>query len=95
MVDPTPQSIPRNSNRFLLSDLSCDESGQDLIEYALLAAVLALGAIAGTNNLAAGVANNLNSIANAVTNSIPAPPPSDDDGGHDGDGGDHGGHGHG
>jgi pilus assembly protein Flp/PilA len=87
LVEPIPYFILFESNRSLLSDLSRDESGQDLIEYALLAGVLALGAIAGTNNLAATVANNVNHIANAVTNIFPAAPPADDDEGH--------GHGHG
>ena len=41
----------------LLQNLLLDESGQDLIEYALIAALIALVAIAGLN----GLASNINS----------------------------------
>jgi len=78
LVEPIPTFIPHESNRSLLAGLSGDESGQDLIEYALLAGVLALGAIASTSNLAATVATNVNNIANAVTHIFPASPPADD-----------------
>jgi len=89
-------------NRFLR-----DESGQDLIEYALLAAVVGLGSVAGTQNLASAVANQFNSIQSAVSNSIPAASQGSggessgagsggtgSGGGHRGGGGGHGG-GHG
>ncbi len=36
----------------VLRGLHKDESGQDLIEYALIAALIAFGAIAGMNTLA-------------------------------------------
>ena len=41
----------KNLKRILSSVLS-DESGQDLIEYALVAALIALGATAAMNSLA-------------------------------------------
>src|ERR1700758_1383512 len=49
----------------------CDESGQDLIEYALLAAMVGLTSVSGTKNMAAGVANGFTHISTAVANAIP------------------------
>ncbi len=40
------------STKQLMKNLLNDESGQDLIEYALVAAVIALGAIAAMQGLA-------------------------------------------
>ena len=42
-----------------------DESGQDLTEYALLVALIALGAIVGMNSLAQAISNV---FSNAATN---------------------------
>jgi pilus assembly protein Flp/PilA len=39
----------------VLRELLRDESGQDLIEYALIAALVALAAIAGLTNLASKI----------------------------------------
>jgi pilus assembly protein Flp/PilA len=39
-----------------------DESGQDLIEYALIAAVIALAAVAAMSKLGSGIGNEFNSI---------------------------------
>jgi pilus assembly protein Flp/PilA len=46
-----------NKNRQLLSFLWRDESGQDLIEYALVAMLIALVAITGLNGLASKISN--------------------------------------
>jgi pilus assembly protein Flp/PilA len=46
----------------LLKNLLNDESGQDLIEYALIAALIALVAIAGLN----GLSGKINSEFSAV-----------------------------
>jgi pilus assembly protein Flp/PilA len=46
----------------LLKNLLSDESGQDLIEYALIAALIALVAIAGLN----GLSGKINSEFSAV-----------------------------
>ena len=40
--------------------LLAEESGQDLIEYALVAATIGLGTVAGVNGLAASVAKDMN-----------------------------------
>ena len=52
----------------LASRLAQDESGQDLIEYALLAALLATGAIAGMRVLG----NAISSIFTTVTSNLNA-----------------------
>ena len=43
-----------------------DESGQDLIEYALIAAIVALGAIAAMSQLATDISNQFNAIGNSL-----------------------------
>ena len=43
-----------------------DDCGQDLIEYALIAALVALGAIAAETTLAANISNEFNAIGNSL-----------------------------
>jgi len=43
-----------------------DEKGQDLVEYALIVALIAFAAIVGMNDLANGINSAFNSIANTV-----------------------------
>lgn len=50
----------------LVRALKNDESGQDLIEYALIAAIVALGAIAAMSSLSTDIANEFNSIGNSL-----------------------------
>jgi pilus assembly protein Flp/PilA len=50
----------------LLRALKSDESGQDLIEYALIAALIALGAVAAMSSLSGSIANEFNSIGNSL-----------------------------
>ena len=47
-----------------------DESGQDLIEYALVAGLIALGAIAAMTGLSGKIGTAFNSVGNNLTNSI-------------------------
>jgi pilus assembly protein Flp/PilA len=49
-----------------LKSLLTDESGQDLIEYALIAALIAVAAILAMK----GLANKINNEFNAVGNSL-------------------------
>jgi pilus assembly protein Flp/PilA len=44
----------------------CEESGQDLIEYALVAAVIALGAIVSMSTLAAHMRTEFNNIGSSI-----------------------------
>lgn len=47
-----------------------DESGQDLIEYALIAAMLGLGSVASMNGLASFIGNTFSGIGNTLTNAV-------------------------
>lgn len=53
-----------------LLDLLHEDSGQDLIEYALVAATIGLGTVAGVHGLAASVANYLNIVDGGFDNSL-------------------------
>ena len=57
-----------SSTKQLMKNLLNDESGQDLIEYALVAAVIALGAIAAMQGLAGKIGGALNSVGNNLAN---------------------------
>jgi pilus assembly protein Flp/PilA len=50
----------------LLNNLLNDESGQDLIEYALIAALIALGAIVAMNSLSTKISTEFNTIGNSL-----------------------------
>jgi pilus assembly protein Flp/PilA len=43
-----------------------DESGQDLVEYALIVAMIAFAAIMGMNDLANGINTAFNTVAQTV-----------------------------
>ena len=47
-----------------------DESGQDLIEYALVACLVALAAIASIRNVGVKVAASFTNISSGVTSSV-------------------------
>src|ERR1017187_1655453 len=47
-----------------------DESGQDLIEYALVAALIALGAIVSMKALATGISGAFSTISSDLTSSV-------------------------
>ena len=51
----------------ILKHLLRDESGQDLIEYALVAALIALGAVAAMNNVATGISNAFSAVGSDLT----------------------------
>jgi pilus assembly protein Flp/PilA len=46
------------------------EEGQDLVEYALVVALIAFGAITGMKFLAGGLNNAFSDIANVLTSNI-------------------------
>jgi len=56
-----------NMKKLLLRLLS-DSDGQDLIEYALLAALVALGAIAGMTALAGGINQKFTDVSSQLNN---------------------------
>ena len=51
----------------ILKSLREDESGQDLIEYALIAALLALAAVAGMKTLSTNISAAFTAIDTALT----------------------------
>lgn len=59
----------RNLKRTLSSLLS-DESGQDLIEYALVAALIALGATTAMNGLATTISTALTTVGTKLTSNV-------------------------
>jgi pilus assembly protein Flp/PilA len=50
--------------------LVADQAGQDLIEYALIAALLALGAVASLKALSTTVASAFTTISNSLSSAI-------------------------
>lgn len=49
--------------------LSCEE-GQDLVEYALIIALISLASVAGMDALAGDINNAFTSVGSAITSSI-------------------------
>jgi pilus assembly protein Flp/PilA len=54
----------------LWNDLRREESGQDLIEYALVAALIALGAIAAMNSLATGISTAFSAVSSDLSSAV-------------------------
>jgi pilus assembly protein Flp/PilA len=54
----------------LLHKLAQEESGQDLIEYALVAALVALGSVAAMKGLGNSIGNTFNGVGNSLTNAV-------------------------
>ena len=53
-----------------LLNLLRDESGQDLIEYALVAALIALGAIAAMQSVASGINTAFSAVGSSLSSAI-------------------------
>jgi pilus assembly protein Flp/PilA len=47
-----------------------DESGQDIVEYALIAGLVALSAIAGIGRVASGVSTVFTTVGTRLTSSV-------------------------
>jgi pilus assembly protein Flp/PilA len=54
----------------IMNNLINDESGQDLIEYALVAALVGLGAVASMKGIANSINNAFNSISSNLNNAV-------------------------
>lgn len=52
------------------NELLRDESGQDLIEYALVAALIALGAITAMGKLATGISTAFSTVSSDLTSAV-------------------------
>ena len=59
-----------NSLYLFLRNLTAREEGQDLVEYALVVALIAFGAIAGMSQLASGINQAFTGIANTLTSDV-------------------------
>lgn len=54
----------------LVSGLMREESGQDLIEYALVAAIIALGATAAMTSLASSITGAFSKIGTSLSSAV-------------------------
>ena len=54
----------------LLKNLMAEESGQDLIEYALVAALIGLGSVAAIGKIGGGISNEFNNINNSFSTGV-------------------------
>jgi pilus assembly protein Flp/PilA len=54
----------------LLKNLMAEESGQDLIEYALVAALIGLGSVAAIGKIGGGISNEFNNINNTFSTGV-------------------------
>ena len=53
-----------------LNNLIVEESGQDLIEYALVAALVGLGAVASMRSLSTSIGSAFSSIGTTLTSNV-------------------------
>ncbi len=60
--------------RTLVANLHESESGQDLIEYALVCALIALGAIAGMQQVANAINSAFSKVGNELNSATTANP---------------------
>lgn len=56
--------------KHILSSFISDESGQDLIEYALVAALIALGATAAMNSLAVSISTAFSTVGAKLSTAV-------------------------
>jgi pilus assembly protein Flp/PilA len=54
----------------LVMKLIVEDSGQDLIEYALVAALVGLGSVAAMKGLATSIGSTFAGVGNALTNAV-------------------------
>ena len=59
-----------NSPKSILVGFLRDESGQDLIEYALVAAIIALGATTAMSSLASAISGAFTKIGTSLTSAV-------------------------
>jgi pilus assembly protein Flp/PilA len=53
-----------------LREVLVREDGQDMIEYALVVALLAFGSVSGMGFLAAGINNEFSAVATTLTSAV-------------------------
>jgi pilus assembly protein Flp/PilA len=69
------QTEPQSSNpltrrRALLAQLVRDDSGQDLVEYALIAALIGLAAVTSAHGVAVSVSSAINVVGSGLTSAL-------------------------
>ena len=57
-------------SREVFRQLHQEDAGQDLIEYALIAALIALGAVVGMGFVASAINNAFNAIGSKLSNAV-------------------------
>ena len=67
-ANPLQPSV--NPLRQALLDIYRDESGQDSIEYALVAAIIALGAVVAMSGLSTKIRQAFNSVGSGLTSAL-------------------------
>lgn len=60
--------IPRAVS--LIRDLLISESGQDLVEYSLVLAMIALGSVTGMGSLASGLNDVFSTVGSTLTSNV-------------------------
>ncbi len=63
-------NISMNRAFFYLKQLLEEEQGQDLVEYALVVALIAFGAISGMRLLSTGLNHAFSNIATTLTSNV-------------------------
>jgi pilus assembly protein Flp/PilA len=58
-----------NMKRFF-KNVMTEDSGQDLIEYALVAALVGLGSVAAMSGLANSIGNTFNGVGNSLSSAV-------------------------
>ena len=59
-----------NKFKAMMAHFAKDESGQDLIEYALVAGLIGLGAITAMSGLATSIKSAFNSVGSSLTSAV-------------------------
>ncbi len=70
MNEQKPEAAGLRTATPLLEKFLDDQSGQDLIEYALVAALVGLGAVTAMSGLSNQISNVFNSVSAGITNAI-------------------------
>lgn len=56
--------------RHLINNFAVEESGQDLVEYALVAALVGLGVVASMKSLSTAIGSAFNTVTASLTSKI-------------------------
>ena len=59
-----------NSMTSFFKNFANDESGQDLIEYALVAALIGLATVAAMSSLANSISTSFNDVGSSLTSAV-------------------------